>query len=171
MSNQVRKKENFSVPSLQWRTHFCRCKPKDRGNLHGNDSLIMHLLQQFSISIIQQFSFSFVICTGWNSHPEKPLTITDRCVQYVLLGKGVTCQVFHYHSCVQCTSHRHQHKCYLIVQIQRCWVVQYNTVTRQLSTIPLCNERFGRFLQTRDNEVFNITNPRYNDIPSPLALP
>ena len=39
-SGAVRKSDDSRVPSCQWRTHFWRCKPKDRGNLHWKNSFI-----------------------------------------------------------------------------------------------------------------------------------
>ena len=43
-SGAVRKSNDSRVPSCQWRTHFWRCKPKDRGNLHWKNSFIKHKL-------------------------------------------------------------------------------------------------------------------------------
>lgn len=49
--------------------------------------------------------------------------------------------------------------CPLLVQIRKCWVVQRNTVTKQLLTIPRHNEQFGCFSANSLKRGFRYNEP------------
>ena len=56
----------------------------------------------------------------------------------------------------------------VIVQIQKCWVVQLNTIKNNYLLYLDITNILVVFQQIRYIEVFDMTNPRYNEQISPV---